>query len=257
MRGTRLYILAVCLATALYQLTSSTVASAVEKGFCPNETVQFGTINSVHGDDIFIEGSGFYGHEDIIDNHAVINHNGLTLRPGVFVGAFGCFESERMFRASEITLATSESTFPHGARHIEEIEGRVLHVMSGRLQIQSGRVHGLVTINTSFVASVGQAVSATGFFNTDGTFDASKVTIEPPAENGPIAISGDVVEMHSDGFSIETHAGVGQIRVVSTDAKVFGAAPKLGSHISVYGTFTNDRRSIMAKAVIVSEEGTF
>lgn len=44
---------------------------------------------------------------------ARVKSDGLTVRPGVFSGVYGCFAGRDNFNASEVTLATSLQTYPN------------------------------------------------------------------------------------------------------------------------------------------------
>jgi len=235
--------------------------AAAAKGVCPSQTSIFGTIETVRGHDIYIRQSGLYGLAHISDAGATRHANGLELQKNVFVGAFGCYSpKDKVFHASEITLASSEAAYAGGAHHTETISGRVVSVSPGKIQIETGAAHGLVTINTSYAAKVGDTISASGFFNTDRTFNASSVRVSTAGSGGPVssdgklAVSGVVDAMHPDGFSLATHADVGHIRIYTANAKHYGAEAKLGSHICVYGALTENRRAINAEAIIVSNE---
>jgi hypothetical protein len=52
------------------------------------------------------------GNIHVYTSGARVNSNGLTLRPGVYAGVYGCYgDDRRMFNASQVTLAASAAAY--------------------------------------------------------------------------------------------------------------------------------------------------
>lgn len=158
-------------------------ATAHASTFCPvRETSIFGTIRDADPNMVTLETNSRMGSIHVFTHGARVYANGLTIRPGVFAGIYGCLApADRSFKASEITLATSAETYPrmHLTTGDTWISGRIDVVAPGRVQIDSGGGHGETWVQTSQQGLyVGQLIQAFGRFTSgDRTFVANKVAI--------------------------------------------------------------------------------
>jgi hypothetical protein len=155
-------------------------------GLCPATTSLYGTVQSVRGNDVLVK-TGQHGYEHFLVQGADLDTNGLRLRPGIFIGAFGCSaDNFRTFRAVRATLAYSAATYPSRTRHQQVLTGTVVQLQGSRLLVQTGEPYGLVHVyklDTDDVRA-GQRISLTGAFNPDGSFSRSG-SLQRLAGGGP------------------------------------------------------------------------
>lgn len=255
-------IMAFALTLTLVGLTFKPAEAA--SGICPSNTTIYGTIREVHGKTLLVKTLGPHGFENIVAEDAKINYNDLTLRPNIFVGAFGCLNPEtRKFEASELTLAYDAGTFPTGKRHIETITGVVREIHKGRILVETGVPHGFVNILTSDTDNikVGDRVQATGWFNPDADFSASRVqdlTTKPPvARSGECpdqtGLSGTVREIHGKTLLVKSVGPHGFVNVLTEDTSVNynGMTLRPGVFVEARGCFTeNDRRFVASRLTL-------
>jgi hypothetical protein len=122
-----------------------------------------------------------FGHIDVDTRGAVIHANGLTIRPGIFAGVFGCFApGNRIFKAEEITLSTSPMSYNGYGRKSVTIQGTVTQIEHGRLGVEAPHYGHLYVYTSRTGYRIGERVSITGNFNPqDSSFNAATITPVP------------------------------------------------------------------------------
>ncbi|MDP9023826.1 MAG: hypothetical protein M3N13_00440, partial [Candidatus Eremiobacteraeota bacterium] len=189
------------------------VASAADT-FCPTRSSVYGTVASVKGDTMTIQTHKEEGFVPVRFRGADINYRGLALRPGVYVGVFGCMvQRDRYFAGEQLTLATSAETYP--GRHdtdagMTTIEGRIDAVRGGRVLIDSNQGHGNVWVQTNRDdLRAGQLVRAHGRFTDDNrSFVADTITIVSGDRNdngGMVTIQGRIDAVRSGRVLIDSN----------------------------------------------------
>lgn len=142
-----------------------TAATASAQTYCPTHENFFGTVQRVNGNMLTVQTPSGHTADVAIESGARINGNGYTVRPGVFVGAFGCVTPNGVFHANEITLSGNQSAYT------ERISGVVQRIQSGRLYVRetTGRT-GLWYVPDNDDFAVGQSVTGTGMLGANGVF---------------------------------------------------------------------------------------
>lgn len=110
---------------------------------------------------------------------ARVNSNGLALRRGTFVGAYGCFRPDGNFRSDELTLSTNANSYTGYRRYVTTLSGVVTEVQRGRVLVDTDSRHAHVWVVTnSSPLRVGERVSFRGSFDpADSAFVATSQTI--------------------------------------------------------------------------------
>lgn len=142
-----------------------TAASASAQTYCPTDENFFGTVQRVNGNMLTVQTPRGRTADVSIESGARINGNGYSLRPGVFVGAFGCVTPNGVFHANEITLSNNQSAYN------EQISGVVQRVQNGRLYVhETNGQTGLWYVPDYEDFHVGQNVTGTGMRGASGAF---------------------------------------------------------------------------------------
>lgn len=173
------------LVAQLFALACALPLAASAQGACPvRETSIFGTVRAVGANEFTLQTNSRMGDIHVFTRGARMHANGVSLQPGVFAGVYGCLTpGDYSFRASQVTLASSASTYPStgGVRyesHDTWIQGRVDAVAPGRVLIDSGHGHGDTWIRTTAPLRKGQLIQAVGHFTPfDRLFIANSVTV--------------------------------------------------------------------------------
>lgn len=241
-------------------------------GLCPSGSSLFGTVDRVEGKTLLVKTTGTHGFERITIAGATVHSNNLTLHPGVFVGAYGCFTDDyKSFKASQITLSYDASTYPETRRDIETLTGVVRSVSDGRFMTETGKPHGFVEILTSETAGVkpNARIQAVGSFNPNGTFSASRVEnlSEPPppvAHRGlcpsGTSLFGTVREIHGKTLLVKTIGSHGFENITTDDAIVHANNLTLhpGVFVGAFGCYTAGFDSFKASVITLSyDAGTY
>lgn len=139
----------------------------------------FGTIASLRGSNGFMLqtqrgslGTVFVDHRD-----ARLNSNGLSVRPGVFAGVYGCVERDgQILKANEVTVAPSAAAYT-ASNHTVSLTGTVDEVHSGWIGVQS-RYTGHIHVYTSQTGiRTGERVQVRGPYDPmTGVVRAASVT---------------------------------------------------------------------------------
>jgi hypothetical protein len=119
------------------------------------------------------------GNIHVYDKDARVNSNGLSVRPGVFAGLYGCFiQNGRAFHAEEVTLATSAQAYSAYRRPTVAVTGTIDEVRNGWIGV-STRYYGHVHVYTTQSGlRTGERVSIQGTFNpAQSSIDANSVAI--------------------------------------------------------------------------------
>jgi hypothetical protein len=174
---------------------TAAVASAAPN--CPARESFFGTIQRVNGNMLTVRTLTNHWADVAIDNSAQIHTNGNALRPGAYVGAYGCVTRNGVFHASEVTLANN----PNG--YNERISGVVRRIESGRLIVyETNGATGAWYVPDTNEFRVGESLSAVGMLAGNGSFYPQSVNgrsvaydtdvTAPPASRSAVTLSGTV-----------------------------------------------------------------
>lgn len=133
---------------------------------CPTGESYFGTIERVQGNTLTVRGNNGHWGTVRIDSGAKMNTNGFNLRPGTYVGLYGCVTPGGVFHASEVTLARDQRLYS------ETISGVVRRVESGRLLVSEPSHHTTALWYTPDADDyrAGQSVTGTGMIAASGAF---------------------------------------------------------------------------------------
>jgi len=178
---------------------------------------------------------------------ARVNLNGLSLRPGVFAGVYGCYApQQRYFKASEVTLAANAQSYSGYQRRNITTTGTVVKVESGRLQIRSAG-YGYLWIYTSQTGfMVGQRVTVSGSFNPmQSSLDATNVTAAAGSVARTVTTTGTVVRVEAGRLQIRSER-LGYLWVY-TSRTGFAA----GQRVSVTGTLNAAQTRLDAATISV------
>lgn len=140
----------------------------------------FGTIGQIRSSNAFMLNTlrSSMGTVYVDTRSARINANGLSIRPGVFAGLYGCVEQDgRVFKPNEVTLATSESTYA-SANHVVALTGTIDEVARGWIGVRT-RYNGHIHVYTSQTGlRTGERVSVRGPFNPlTGVLNAASLAV--------------------------------------------------------------------------------
>ncbi|HLI96670.1 MAG TPA: hypothetical protein VKT72_11370 [Candidatus Baltobacteraceae bacterium] len=132
---------------------------------CPTGESFFGSIVRVSGNMLTVRTASSHWADVRIESDARINTNGTSMRPGMYVGAYGCVEPGGVFSASEITLSTDQAAYR------EHLTGTVRRIETGKLLVaETGYGYGQWYVPDIDDFHVGQSVSATGMRGANGAF---------------------------------------------------------------------------------------
>ena len=192
------------IATAALLAVAALTANA--SATCPKSESFFGVIQRVNGNVLTVSTEQNHWADIRVAQDARVNTNGTAMRPGTFVGAYGCVEPSGVFDASEVTLSPSSTAYH------ESLSGVVQRVASNRLTVrESGNrwVDWFVPDADRF--HVGQQISGVGMVGANGffypqTLNGENIAFEPTATTA------------SQPASTITRAGV--VRQVRPDALI-------------------------------------
>ena len=196
------FILTTVAGAALAVLASTASAFAM----CPNSESFFGTIQRVNGNVITVSTAQNHWADVRIERGAQVNTNGMSLRPGAYVGAYGCVAPNGVFEANEVTLSANDSTYH------ESLTGKVVRIEPGRLIVaENGRGYGTWFVRNSSRFAVGQTITATGMIGAKGVFypqtiNGQAVAFEPTAtmitQHRTITLSGVVQRIGASAITV-------------------------------------------------------
>ena len=134
---------------------------------CPTRESFFGTVQRVQGNTITVRANNGHWGTVMLDGGARVNTNGYSLRPGAYVGAYGCVTPNGIFHASQITLARDASFYNR------TISGVVSRVESGRLVVNEQspqRTTGYWYVPDTDEFHAGMSVTGSGMIGANGSF---------------------------------------------------------------------------------------
>lgn len=140
--------------------------TAAASAACPTGQSFFGTIERVNGNVLTVRTPKGNWAQVSINQNARINANGTRLRPGTFVGAYGCVAPGGVFRASELTLSLDRNAYN------EQLSGVVRRIEGNdRMLVQeNGHGYGVWYVPDTGDFHVGQTVNAVGMVGAGGVF---------------------------------------------------------------------------------------
>jgi hypothetical protein len=138
---------------------------------CPTSESYFGTIERVQGNTLTVRQNNGQWGTVIINSAARMNTNGYALRPGTYVGLYGCVTPNGVFHASEVTLARDQSLYN------ETVSGIVRRVENGRILVSepAHRTTGWWFTPDADEYQVGQTVTGTGMVGVHGGFYPERI----------------------------------------------------------------------------------
>lgn len=226
-------------------------AHASAATYCPSSESFFGTIERVNANTLTVRTpSGHWALVRINDN-ARVNANGAAIRPGVFVGAYGCVTPGGVFHASEITLSGTQRGYN------ERLSGVVRRVESnGRLLVaQNGHGYGTWYVPDTHAFAVGQAVDATGMIGANGAFypqtiNGRSVVYDTPYTSAPrstITLTGTVRRVSGNAIVVwEPAHGTTGTWIVSNAGRF-----RVGQRVSARGTEDRSGRFYVQEITIL------
>ncbi|MGZ3497460.1 MAG: hypothetical protein ACXVAM_14910 [Vulcanimicrobiaceae bacterium] len=245
---------AIFLSTLITLVAAATAAASAKPPACPERGSIFGTIDRINGDDVHIVGDR-NGDDHVIVRDAKIHRNGLALRPGVFVGAFGC-QNGNVFIASEITLAPNADEYGLYSAQIPEetLSGKVVRVEPGRLYVEepSRGTIGIWYVADATAHRVGEPVTGIGRDGPNGAFyprsiNGGAVRSQVSGSGRSVTLSGIVTRVE-DGKLDVLEPGYHTAGLwITTYASRF----HVGQHVT--GTGTEDHRGDFYPTRIVVE----
>lgn len=158
-------LFAVGLLAAIAAVASHGTASAQAR-FCPTNESFFGNVQSVRGNVIMVRTDAGSTGTILLNPSTRINTHGFGLRPGMFVGAYGCVTPDGVFHPTQITLAADR------ARYSERISGVVERITPGVLFVrESSRGEtGQWYVPNSNDFRIGQRITGVGMIGANGAF---------------------------------------------------------------------------------------
>ncbi len=157
--------LAVGLLVGGSMLVATAPASALTR-YCPTRESFFGTVQSAQGNTIILRTDDGRSGTVTIDNGARVDTHGYAMRPGTYVGAYGCLTPNGVFHASEVTLAANQSLYA------QTITGVVRRKAGDRLFVYepSRGTTGIWYVPDVDDFRVGETVTGTGMLAASGEF---------------------------------------------------------------------------------------
>jgi hypothetical protein len=155
------------------------LSAAPASALCPAHESLYGTIQRVNGNEVIVQPTtGHWGAIDI--RSAKMNANGNQLKPGTYLGAYGCVDKNGMFKADEVTLAANAAAYPRtqygGSNGTPErsvtLSGTIQKIESNAIVVwEPGARHsGTWIVKNPTQFHVGQRVTGTGTEDHRGNF---------------------------------------------------------------------------------------
>jgi hypothetical protein len=218
---------------------SAALGTSASAALCPASESFFGTIQRVNGSTITVQTPTRHWAKVRILPNARVNMNGNAIRPGVYVGAYGCVAPGGVFQASEITLSAN------GSNYREQLSGVVRRIGSDRILVaQDGRGNGWWYVPNAAAFSVGQRLNAVGMIGANGGFYPQSIdgrivaydTTYAAAPRSTITLSGTVRRVNGNTLVVWEPA------YRTTGTWVVGNAARFRVGQRVSGVGTEDRR---------------
>jgi hypothetical protein len=220
--------------------------------YCPTSESFVGTIQRVNGSMLTVQTPNGHWANVRIESGARMNTNGIALRPGVFVGAYGCVTPGGIFNANEITLSANQSAYN------EQLTGVVQRVQNGRIIVrETNGAYGSWYVTDPDDFHVGQTVTAVGMRSPNGSFyprtiNGHYVAYDTDTTAAPstraITLTGTVQRVRSNSIIVwEPSARRSGTWIVSNAAGRFHA----GERVSATGTEDRSGRFYVQQITIL------
>jgi hypothetical protein len=146
-------------------------AASAQTRVCPVSQSFFGTLKSVQGNTIVLQTDEGRMGTVSINSGAQFNAHGYALRPGVYVGVFGCATPNGVFHASQVNLAAN------AARYHQSLSGVIARKASDRLYVAEpvSRMTRLWMVPDADEFRVGQSVTGVGMLGAQGVFYPQRI----------------------------------------------------------------------------------
>lgn len=227
-------------------------ATASAAPYCPSSESFFGTIERVNGNMLTVRTPSGHWADVRINSSARVNTNGGSIRPGAYLGAYGCVAPGGVFDASEVTLSNSQSGYN------ERLSGVVRRVEgNGRVIVaENGRGEGTWYVPDTDEFHVGQSVDATGMLGANGAFYPQTIngsssaydTDYTSAPRNTITLSGTVRRVNGNSIVVrETSPATTGTWIVPNAAGRF----HVGERVSATGTEDRSGRFYVQKITIL------
>jgi len=167
--------------TALLLACAASMASASASATpnCSTPRSFYGTIERVNGNVITVRTPRGTWADVQIENGARVVANGNAMRPGTYLGAYGCVTPAGVFEASDVTLSSN------GNPYSRTLTGTVTRVENGYIVVrENGYGYGSWYVPDSEDFHPGQQVSGTGWESRAGTFYPQTVNGQSVAYDG-------------------------------------------------------------------------
>jgi hypothetical protein len=170
-------------------------ATASAAALCPTSESFFGTIQRVNGSMLTVQTQSGHTADVHVERAARMHTNGNSIRPGVFIGAYGCVTPNGVFNADEVTLTTNSSDYN------KQLTGTVERIQTGALLVREDGHTGLWYVPSPTDFQVGQSLSAVGMISSNGSFypqtiNGRSVAFQPQTSAAPasntITLTGTV-----------------------------------------------------------------
>jgi hypothetical protein len=162
------------LAAGLLLLGAAVLTSApasAQMRVCPVSESFFGTLKSVQGNTIVLQTDEGRMGTVSINSGAQFNAHGYSLRPGVYVGVFGCATPNGVFHASQVNLAAN------AARYHQSLSGVIARKASDRLYVSEpvSRMTRLWMVPDADEFRIGESVTGVGMMGAKGVFYPQRI----------------------------------------------------------------------------------
>lgn len=219
-------------------LAAGLFTTAAASANCPTRQSFFGTIERVNGNMLTVRTLTNHWADVAIEAGVQVHANGNAMRPGTYVGLYGCVTPGGVFHASEVTLANN----PNG--YNERLSGVVQRVESNRLIVrETNGATGAWYIPDVDEFHVGQTVSAIGMLAGNGAFYPQSidghsvaydtdVTAPPSSSTRTITLTGTVQRVGTNTLLVWERASRHSGTWVVSNAGRF----RVGQRVSATGT---------------------
>lgn len=145
--------------------------ASAQTRFCPTRESFFGTIQQRNGNTLIVRTPSGGSGTVVLQPQTTVNAHGYALRPGTYVGAYGCVTPNGVFHASELTLASDASLYQ------TQISGVVERIAGNRLWVRepARRTTGIWYVPDIDDFRVGQTVTGTGMMAANGEFYPQRI----------------------------------------------------------------------------------
>ena len=145
--------------------------ASAQTRFCPARESFFGTIQQRNGNSLIVRTPSGGSATIMLESQTRVNSHGYALRPGTFVGAYGCVTPNGIFHASELTLAANASLYQ------TQISGVIQRVSGDRIWVREPArgTTGIWYVPDVDEFHVGQTVTGIGMIGANGEFYPQRI----------------------------------------------------------------------------------